>query len=510
MATTTLTYAATTTSSSSYTKLTIPNAATIPRTKSVESIKLIGRNPSPPPQSSTKLQRSSSASEMLALVNLANLQRLHVCASEPSSSSGGLASSLVSQEAEDEDDEENAASSSDSEECETPDQTSPPFTRPTSPIGYIYDFDSEDDETWDIRKVKYTAGAELAPCFARGAAATTTAESAAAPSSSASSLRSSFSDSEDDEDEEDGMMINSKKRSWSPGTPAIEKVEYHWNTPTTATASSSASSSTVTTPLTPIEDEEDGYFNDDDDDDMVGSELDAGEVWPDEMDSDDFPFLHTWPHSWIWTPPSDSPSTHANPTPNPLPMIHFHYVESQVPDQSSWTPIQDSRFGNLLTVPGHRAYNSVEATATKARLPSRTVVAPVQQMCEGARVEFDDKLGRCAVKVPGLKEQREMGLYSVPSFSTSSSSSSSSQKKGRGRARSRVRGMEDDDEDDDQSHVDDSARGRGRSSARKPTVQSARHFVLSSIREAEDDEEEEEPFVYDGVSGRARGLVRWD
>lgn len=47
-------------------------ATTIPRTQSVESIKLIGRNPSPPP--STTLQRSSSASEMLALVNLANLQ----------------------------------------------------------------------------------------------------------------------------------------------------------------------------------------------------------------------------------------------------------------------------------------------------------------------------------------------------------------------------------------------------------------------------------------------------
>lgn len=129
--------------------------------------------------------------------------------------------------------------------------------------------------------MQYNAGAELAPCYARTGAADESSPSAA-------SLRSSFSDSEDDEDEEDeGMMISNKKRSWSPGTPAIEKVEYHWNTPTTTTASSSASSSTVTTPLTPPEEDEDGYFNDDgdDDDDMVGSELDAGEVWPDEMDS---------------------------------------------------------------------------------------------------------------------------------------------------------------------------------------------------------------------------------
>ncbi|KAG8887797.1 hypothetical protein FRC00_000282, partial [Tulasnella sp. 408] len=360
-----------------------------------------------------------------------------------------------------------------------------------------------DDDTWDIRKVQYTAGAELAPCYAR------TAGAAADESASAASLRSSFSDSEDDEDEEDeGMMISNKKRSWSPGTPAIEKVEYHWNTPTT-----SASSSTVTTPLTPPEEDEDGYFNDDgdDDDDMVGSELDSGEVWPDEMDSDDFPFLHSWPHSWIWTPPSDAPSTYSNPTPNPLPMIHFHFVESQVPDQSSWTPIQDSRFGNLMTVPGHRAYNCAEpAPTTKARLPAapRVVVAPMQQLCEGARVEYDDKLGRCAVKIPGLKEQREMGLYSVPSVSTSSSSSSSA-RKGRGRARSRVRGMDDDDEYDE-PQVDE-GRGRGRSSGRKMAVQSARHFVLSSIREADDDDEpEDEPFVYDGVSGRATGLARWD
>ncbi|KIO20939.1 hypothetical protein M407DRAFT_219571 [Tulasnella calospora MUT 4182] len=507
MATQTLTFTTTPTAAPSYTKLTIPNATTtIPRTQSVESIKLIGRNPSPAP-SPAKLQRSSSASEMLALVGLANLQRLHICASEPSSSSGGLDSTPAASAA---DDDENTASSSDSEECETPDQVSPPYTRPTSPIGYIYDFDSEDDDTWDIRKVKYTAGAELAPCYAR-----TGAGSAAVAESSSASLRSSFSDSEDDEDEEedDGMMISNKKRSWSPGTPAIEKVEYHWNTPTTSTASSSATSSTVTTPLTPVEDDEDGYFNDDDDD-MVGSELDAGEVWPDEMDSDDFPFLHSWPHSWIWTPPSDAPSTYANPTPNPLPMIHFHYVESQVPDQSSWTPIQDSRFGNSLTVPGHRAYNCAEPTPTKARLPTPILrVAPMQQLCEGARVEYDDKLGRRAVRVPDLKEQKEMGLYSVPSVSTtsSSSSSSSSQKKGRGRARSRVRGMADDDDDYDEPQVEE-GRGRGRSSGRKMTVQSARHFVLSSIREADDGDEEgdEEPFVYDGVSGRATRLSRWD
>ncbi|KAG8923719.1 hypothetical protein FRC01_012428 [Tulasnella sp. 417] len=459
MATQTLTYTTTASASPSYTKLTIPN-------------------------------------------------RLHICASEPSSSSGDLDSPAVSRE----EDDENTASSSDSEECETPDQVSPPFTRPTSPIGFIYDFDSEgeeDDDAWDIREVKYTAGAELAPCYARS--------NSTAAESSPASLRSSFSDSEDDE-EDDAMMISNKKRSWSPGTPAIEKVEYHWNTPTTTTTTTPAASSSASpsTPLTPAEDDEDGYFNDDgdDDDDMVGSELDAGEVWPDEMDSDDFPFLHSWPHSWIWTPPSDSPSTHSNPTPNPLPMIHFHFVESQVPDQSSWTPIQDSRFGNSLTVPGHRAYNCAEPTSptTKARLSvPRLVVAPAQQMCEGARVEYDDKLGRCAVKVPGLKEQREMGLYSVPSVSTSSSSSSSSGRKGRGRARSRVRGMEDDDDDYDEHQVDE-GRGRGRSSGRKTTVQSARHFVLSSIREADDDEEEgeEEPFVYDGVSGRATRLSRWD
>jgi hypothetical protein len=286
MATQTLTYTTTASASPSYTKLTIPNTTTtIPRTQSVESIKLIGRNPSPPPSSTSpaKLQRSSSASEMLALVNLANLQRLHICASEPSSSSGGLDSPAVSRE----EDDENTASSSDSEECETPDQVSPPYTRPTSPIGFIYDFDSEgeeDDDAWDIRKVKYTAGAELAPCYARSSSNT-----AAAAESSPASLRSSFSDSEDDEEDEDddAMMISNKKRSWSPGTPAIEKVEYHWNTPTTTTASSSASSSAVTTPLTPAEDDEDGYFNNDgdDDDDMVGSEFDAGEVWPDEMDS---------------------------------------------------------------------------------------------------------------------------------------------------------------------------------------------------------------------------------
>lgn len=236
--------------------------------------------------------------------------------------------------------------------------------RPASPACLDSD---EDDEDWDLRDIKYTGGMDLKPIFNKRL------------------------DVENADEEE----------FWAPGTPTVERKPYDWD----SRPSSSAARRMY-----------------DDEDESDGSDIDDDEVWPDEMDSvsaysirsavspaqlpfslplqDDFPHLHTWPHSWIWHP-SNTPSTTAM---EPLPSIHFHYIESQPPDQSAWTPLQDSLFGNMLTVPGHRAYNTQSPPQFNERSPPISFEVPYA---------YVPTLGRCVVEVMSVEEQERLGICSV-------------------------------------------------------------------------------------------------
>lgn len=142
---------------------------------------------------------------------------------------------------------------------ETSYRTTPPLTRPTSPIGFLGDSD-EDEDDWDARRIEYTGGTELSPCFARD-----------------DTERSSL-----DAEDEPLTIVTKKGKSvedWNdhiPGTPGIERGPFDWD----AVARSREASSSRGTGTTSADAQESLFADEDWDEDDA-----EDDVWPDEMDS---------------------------------------------------------------------------------------------------------------------------------------------------------------------------------------------------------------------------------
>ncbi|KAG8958719.1 hypothetical protein FRC03_008865 [Tulasnella sp. 419] len=222
--------------------------------------------------------------------------------------------------------------------------------------------DKDDDDEWDPSKIKYTGGAELTPCFSRGSKDCLT-----------------FSDDE---------TCDSPIATKPSFTQVCWESEGEWEGRGT---------------------EDEDWFRDEE---VVDCDARSeSEVWPDEMDSEDFPQLHTWAHSWIWRPtiPQLAPSF------PPIPSIHFHFVESLPPDQTCWIPLQDSMFNNRLTVPGHHAYNVAHPPLLLETLVVDEEIKPLPYSCDSATpFVYSETLGHCVTAVPTLAEQEVLGVFSTP------------------------------------------------------------------------------------------------
>ncbi|KAG9001070.1 hypothetical protein FRB94_007132 [Tulasnella sp. JGI-2019a] len=272
-------------------------------------------------------------------------------------------------------------SDSDSEDTSTSDESDPEqlfsssasssvtnFSRPSSSCGYYYDDSSSDSDTeHDHEDLTITAAkALLTPCLPP-------------------------------------LDLSRTAQGWSthePGTPRLQKNGFDWEMRAFGRPADDPYDDDGEPP--PVSSGFDDY------DDDFDRDVDQ-EDWPDEMDSDDFPILHTWTHSWVWNPsPFESSS---------LPSIHFEPVESLPPDQSSWTPLQDYLFGLCLTVPDHLAYNvryppmSLIDGVENRDEPTSPAPCPVQW---DTPFKYDETLGRSVVTMMSLEDQDAEGVRSLP------------------------------------------------------------------------------------------------
>ncbi|KAG8859122.1 hypothetical protein FRB96_004692 [Tulasnella sp. 330] len=290
----------------------------------------------------------------------------------------------------DSDDEDTCTSDSDAENLfsassSSSDATSLSLSRPTSSCGYYYDDDSDTDQDCDATVI-------------------------ISPSSTKARLTlTPFFDIDNDLNltEERPSLKADRPCSCSthePGTPALCKDSFDWETRTLVRHTDNAEDGLRwnSSRVDDCDDEDDCRTNGDDFD---------PEDWPDEMDSDDFPILHTWSHSWIWNPAPSASSPFSS-----LPSIRFEPVESLPPDQSSWTPLQDFHFGLRLTLPGHQAYNvwhppmviDRDANDDDDRVPAPCAVE------WDAPTTYSETLGRSLVTVMSLQRQEAEGVRSLP------------------------------------------------------------------------------------------------
>lgn len=87
----------------------------------------------------------------------------------------------------------------------------------------------------------------------------------------------------------------------------------------------------------------------------------------------------------------------------PVPSIVVTPAPPQEREMSSWVPIQDDCFGSRLTVPSHRALNSVHPPMIPTGIPALSVVS-----------EWTYKRGHWWASTPNIDEQEKQGIYSRP------------------------------------------------------------------------------------------------